>query len=192
MAGDSPFKTVKDLVDAAKANPEKIKAATVGILTNTHVDLMMFQKAAGVKFAIVHFSGAATAMTALTGGHVDVAFLTLGNYGAQIKSGQLRALGIMDKEESKFAPGVKTFEAQGYKLYSGNMFGISGPADIPKEIVDILTTSVKKAMDTDELKKKMDEMAQDLRYMSASEYAVYWDNLETQIKPLMPELTQKN
>ena len=68
VRADSPFKTTKDLIDAAKANPGTIKAATGGLLTSDHLQTMQFEKLVGVKFVMVHFDGTGPASTALLGG----------------------------------------------------------------------------------------------------------------------------
>ena len=185
VAKDSPFKTLKDLVDAAKANPEKIKASTTGFMVNTHMDLLLFSKAAGVKFAVVHFSGGAPATTALLGGHVDVSCQTAGNYPSQYKSGDVRLLGIMDSQRSKFFPNVPTMKEQGYDVVSGSARGLSAPASTPKEIVDILSAAVKKAMDSPDLKAKMDEMALEQRFMDSQQFGALWDDMAANMSPLL-------
>jgi len=92
----------------------------------------------------------------------------------------------MDDEESPFYPGVKTFEAQGYKLYNSASRGFSAPAGTPQEIVNILSGSIMKAVATDEHKKRMREMGLTLRYLDPAQYAKYWDEYEATLKELLP------
>lgn len=183
----SPYKSLKDVVDAAKANPEKVKVSTFGILSGPHLQLLQLQQLSGAKFAAVHFDGAAPSVTALLGGHVDVSLGYAGAFVPQMKTGGIRAIAIMDKEENKFFPGVKTAEAQGFKLFMSKASGIVAPAGTPPEVVDLLSKAIKKAMDTDEHKKKMDDAGQTLRYMDPKQYATYWEELETTLKPLVEE-----
>ncbi len=185
VAANSPYKTLKDLIDAAKANPEKIKAASVGILGPEHLSILQLQKAAGVKFAIVQFDGSAPATSALLGGHTDFQMGTLGVFASAYKNGQVRFLGVMDKEESRLAPGVKTLESQGYKIYSYVSRALSVPAGTPAPVVDILTSAVKKAMESEDHKKKIEEMGMTLTYMGPDKTAAFWDDVEAQVKPLM-------
>lgn len=185
VAASSPYKTLKDLVEAAKAKPEGIKAAVTGLQSDNHLALLAFQKAAGIKFSVVTMEGTAQANPALLGGHVDVLFQSSGGFAPLVKSGQARLLGMMDKQESKFYPGVKTFEAQGYQVNYASSRGISVPLGTPEEIVDILSRSIKKAIESEEMQKKMDESFFLQRYMGPEEYAKYWDEFEVQTKQLM-------
>ena len=190
VKADSPFKDIKDLVDASKANPEKVKVGTSGLMGNTHLGMLMLENAAKVKFAFVHFDGNAPALTALLGGHVDVLCISTGAVLPHYKSGDVRVLGVLDKEESKFFPGVKTLAAQGYDAVTVFSYGLAAPAGTPREVVDTLSSSVKKAMASDELKRKLDEMALVPNYMGPDEFEKYWAEMEARVKPLM-ELVKK-
>lgn len=186
---DSPYKTLKDLIDAAKAKPESIKAGATGIMSGSHLALLQVEKLAGVKFATVQFDGSAPAQTALLGGHIDLHFAFAGEFYSHVKSGQTRILGVMDKEESKYLLGAKTLEAQGYKLYWYSSRGYALPANTPSQVVDILATAAKKAIETEQHSSKMEEVGQPVRYMGPSEFATYWDQVDAQVKPLV-ELVQ--
>ena len=171
----SPYKNLKELVDAAKANPEKIKVATTGYLSTGHLGAVELQRVLGVKMAPVHFEGGGPALLALLGGHVDVSLNSLGEVRAQYQAGALRVLGILDKGESRFLPGVKTLESQGYKVYVSSSVGLSAPTGIPKEYVTILANSVKKAMENEDFKKNMEARGETLRYLDPAQYAADWD-----------------
>lgn len=184
---DSPYKSIKDLIDAAKAKPDQIKVASVGILGPEHLSILNLQKLSGAKFNIVQFEGSAPALTALLGGHIDLQLGTLGVFASAYKSGKVRFLGVMDKEENRLTPGVKTLESQGYKLYSSVDRIVSAPTGIPKGVTDVLTSAMKRAMDNNDHKKKIEDMGMTLRYMSPDQIAAYWDEMEAQVKPLMAE-----
>ncbi len=188
VKADSAIKSVKDLVAAAKANPDGLRLGTSGLLGNNHMAAMLFQKAAGIRFRFVHFDGGAPAMNALLGGHLDAADLTAGTPTAHFRSGAIRYLAIMEKEPSPLFPGVPTLESQGYKVYFASSRGISVRAGTPPEVVEILAGAVKRAMESDTVKKKMEELGLVQRYMGPAEYTRYWDELEAQAKPLLEEL----
>lgn len=181
----SPHKTLKEMIDFAKANPEKLKIATTGLQSDTHLAIMSLQKAADVKFNIVHLEGIAGVIAGLLGGHVDACIMSGSGLSAQVKSGELRPLGIMDKQESKYFPGLKTLESQGYKLYWSSSRGVSVPAGTPKEIVDILAGAIKKTTEDESFKKKMDDMLQTILYMGPEQYTTYWDEVEALAKPFI-------
>ncbi len=185
VKGDSPYKTAKDLIEAAKANPEKVKMSSSGIMSPAHMGVLQMQKVTGAKFAIAQFDGAAPAKTALLGGHVDANVGWGADYQAQVKSGDIRLLGIMDKERSKFYPNVPTLEEQGYKVYWASSRGYSLPAGTPKEVVDVLGAAFQKTINSDEHKQKAAEMALPLRYMDSAQYSSYWEETEGIVKPLM-------
>lgn len=185
VRADSPYKSMKDLIDDAKANPTKIKGSTGGFMGTPHLAWLELEKQAGVKFSLVHFEGSAPSTTALLGGHTDVMMDTVAGVFTRAKSGEIRVLGIMDSENSKYLPGVKTLEEQGYKLSFAASRGLVSPAGTPKEVVDILSASMQKAISSNEHKTKMDEMGQTLRYMSPDAFSRFWEEAEGQVKPLM-------
>lgn len=182
---DSPFKDMKDLVDAARAKPKTIKASTTGLKGSAHLAALQVERATGAEFALVHFDGFAPAQTALLGGHIDVQFGYVGEFLPQVKSGNLRILGVMDREQSKYYSGVKTFEEQGIKLYWASARGWSVPAGTPKEIVNILSAAIKRSIETQEHQQKMDEMGLTLRYMNPDQFTKYWDEVDAQVEKLL-------
>lgn len=186
---ESPYKSLRDLVDAAKTKPGQIKVGDDGIQSSSRIGMLVFERLAGVKFGAVHFEGAPPSLNALLGGHVDASALMVANLPPHVKSGKVRVLGVMDRERYKFLPEAETFEEQGYKIVSGASRGYVLPAGTPKEIVDILSQAIKRAIESEELKKKMDEVTQVQRYMGPAEYAAYWDEFDAEVKLLLPELT---
>jgi tripartite-type tricarboxylate transporter receptor subunit TctC len=185
VIASSPYKTMKDLVDAANAKPREIKAGDGGLMGSTHLTSILVQKAAGIKFSSVHFDGAAPGMTALLGGHLDVGVFGCGNLAAPFKDGQIRVLGVVDKQEYSFLPGVKTLQAQGYNAAFAVPNGIAAPAGTPKEIVEILSGAMKRVVNSGSFKQKMDEVGRDWMYMDAAEFARYWAETEEMLRPLM-------
>jgi tripartite-type tricarboxylate transporter receptor subunit TctC len=187
----SPYKSLKDLLEAAKAAPSKIRASATGILGDDHLGVLQLQRLTGVKFAIVQFDGSAPSMTALLGGHTDAYFGNIGDTLPQFKAGEIRLLGVMDDEESPLAPGVKTLASQGIKLESSSSRGLSAPAGTPKELVDLLAQAIKKAIANPEHMKKMGEQGLTVRYMDPARMESYWAEMEEQIRPLMSIAKEK-
>jgi len=188
---DSKYKTLKDLIDDAKANPEKIKAGDAGILSVHHLAIELFQKATDTRFAIVHFDGGAPGITALVGGHVDVTFDVIGTMASHIKAGTIRILGVMGKEASRFLPEVQPLQAMGLKLYMSTSRAYSAPAGTPKEIVDILSGAIKKATEGEEHRKKLADMYTTVAYQDAAQFGAYWDELDAQLKPLVEQIKKQ-
>lgn len=185
VRAESPFKTLEDLVDAAKARPGQIKVSDSGLLTSPHMGTLLLGKAAGVEFAPVHFDGGAPAMTAALGGHVDAMTSVAPVVQSQVKSGAIRLLATMDREESKLFPGVKPMAMQGYKAYLTAYYGVCAPGGTPKEIVDLLSRSIKAAMQNQEFNKKMEDLGQEPLYMDPAQFAAAWGEQEKDVKPLI-------
>jgi tripartite-type tricarboxylate transporter receptor subunit TctC len=179
VKGDSPYKNLKDLIEAAKKNPQKISAATTGILSDDHLAILMMEEAApGAMFRIVHFEGGAPVMTAVMGGHIDCAFDNVGSVFRRIKTGELRALAVMDDRRSPFIPDVPTMKELGYpSVISSSTRGIAVPKGTPQPVIKRLEQSLKKAMDDPEHLKKMEEAGLQLRVMVGEEYAKYYREL---------------
>jgi len=188
VSSDSKYKTLQDVIDAAKANPGNITASTTGIMGDDHLNLLRTQQALGIKFAPVHFTGGAPSIAALLGGHVDVNFNNVGDYMTQYKAGSVRILAVTGPSETKYYPGVKTFEAlTGKKQESSSTRGFVYPAGTPQDIVDTMASAFKKAWDSPDLQKKLDDQALTARYMTPKEFGDYWDQMDTTLPGLMDE-----
>ncbi len=188
VKSDSPYKTGKDLVEAAKANPEKIKFASTGLSATTHMQVLGLQKAAGVKFARVQFDGDSQAVTALLGGHVDVASVSPAGMLSQVKSGTIRVIGYSSKDQLKFYPDVKGWPVQGYDVDLPVSRGIVVPKGTPQEVVDTLKAAMGKVYASDEFKKKAEEAGLVTQYMDQAAYIKHWDQMDAMVKPLLPDL----
>ncbi len=185
---ESPYKSAKDLVEAAKANPEKIKVASTGISATTHMQVLALQKAAGVKFARVQFDGDSQAVAALLGGHVDVASVSPAGMLSQVKSGTIRVIGYCSKDPLKFYPDVKGFPAQGYDVDIPVSRGIVVPKGTPQEVVDTLKVAMDKISANPDFNKKAEEAGLVTRYMDQAAYIKHWDQMDAMVKPLLPDL----
>jgi tripartite-type tricarboxylate transporter receptor subunit TctC len=188
----SPYRTLKELLDAAKAKPGELKAATDGLMSADHMATLYFQKRTGTSFRLVHFDGGGPATTALAGGHVDVRFGKVGSVYAMLTAGKVRIIALMDKERSPYCPGCKTMEEEGVKDYVWyNVTGVSAPKGTPRPIVDILSNAIKKAVESEEAKKKLAGVALIGRFMGPDEFGAYWKEFEKTIEPLVPEAKKK-
>jgi tripartite-type tricarboxylate transporter receptor subunit TctC len=180
----SPYKTLKDLVDAAKQSPGKFKGGTAGALSTGHLASLEFQRSVGIKLTTVNFQGGAPQMTALLGGHIDVAFNTIGEALPHAKSGAVRILGVMS--DQPHASGIATIKSQGFptETLSVNV-GLVGPAGLPKDVVAALSAALKKALDDDSTKKFMLEQTLTPNYLTPEQYVAHWDKIDANFKPLI-------
>jgi tripartite-type tricarboxylate transporter receptor subunit TctC len=185
VSESSPYKSVRDVVEAAKAKPFGLKAATTGILGTPHLASLQLQRAAGIKFAAVQFDGGAPAVNALLGGHVDAAFNPLSEVVAQAKAGKIKVLGLFGKSPSPLLPDTKTMEAQGYKVYMTGASGVCAPAGVSKDVIQAYSDAIKKATADTEHQKKLIELGYIPNALGPAEYEAFWAQYETDLQPLI-------
>jgi tripartite-type tricarboxylate transporter receptor subunit TctC len=184
VRADSPYKTVKDLIEAAKKAPNTLRAATTGILSDDHLAILMTEEAApGAMFRLVHLEGGAAQFKEIMAGNIDVAFDNVGSIVPRVKSGEVRALAVMDEVRSKFLPDVPTMKELGYPtVISSSTRGIAGPKGMPAPVVDKLRDVLKKAMDDPEHVKKLEDQGIAIKIMVGEEYAKYFADTHAKAK----------
>jgi tripartite-type tricarboxylate transporter receptor subunit TctC len=183
VKADSPYKTLKDLLDAATKAPGKVSACTTGILSDDHLAILMMHEAAKVEFRIVHFDGGAQQLTGVMGGHVECAFDNVGGVAKRIQSGELRGLAIMDPQRSKFLPDVPTTVELGYPtVISNSTRGIGVPKGTPAPVIQKLTEILQKAMQDPEHVAKLEASGLAVKIMIGDEYAKYYRELHEKAK----------
>lgn len=156
VRADSPFKSVADVVAAARMQPGKITYASQGNGTSAHLAGEMFANLSNVNMAHIPYRGAAPAMTDLLGGQVDVMFATAAAAAPQVAGGKLRALAVTTPKRS---PAMKDLPAvaetvPGYGVES--WFGLFVPAGTPADVIAKLHGAAKQATDTPEFRKKIE------------------------------------
>jgi tripartite-type tricarboxylate transporter receptor subunit TctC len=186
VRAESPYKTLKDLIDDAKKRPGEIRASTTGILSDDHLAILMMEQAAGVKFRIVHFDGGPQQLTATLGGQVDVSFDNVGVINARIKAGVVRGLAVMDKERSKFLPEIPTTPELGYPtVISSSTRGVMAPKGVSEPIIKKIQDVFLEAMKNPEHMEKMDKAALAVKPMVGEEYARFFRDMHERCKPLV-------
>lgn len=190
VKSDSPYKTTKDLVEAAKANPEKIKVGSTGIASTTHLTVLQLEHVSGAKFSRVQFDGDPQAISAVLGGHIDAMSTSPATIVGLYKNGNIRVLGYSDKDQSPYFPDVKGFPGQGYDVYLLASRGIAVPKNTPQEITDILNGTLKKVINSEEFKKRAEEAGFLVKYMDQKAYNEHWDQMDKLVSPLMPKLRE--
>lgn len=185
VKSNSPFNNLQQMLEFAKANPNKLKAGDGGFMGTTHLAWLELSRQSNTQYSLVHFDGSAPSSTALLGEHIDILLDTVAGVYNRVKSGEFKVLGVMDSQENTFLPNVKTFTNQGLKLEFAASRGLVAPAGTPKEVVDTLTAAIQKSITTEDHKKRMTDMGQTLRYMSPVDFSTFWISMEKQIQPLM-------
>ena len=156
VRAESPFKTMKDLVAAAKAKPGEMTFASTGVGSPPHLTLELLQSVAGIKFVHVPYRGAAPALTDLLGGQVQVFAADAPVLMSNIKGGKIRALGVASGRRNPMLPDVSTLAEQGYPgIIVDNWYGLLAPAKTPPAIVAKINDAFVKAINDPVVKKKL-------------------------------------
>ena len=192
VKADSPYKTVKDLVDAAKAKPGTIKVGTSGLMSPEDFGWRILQKQTGAQFNIVAFDGAGPGNTAIAGGHIDAFGSGLSSQLSLAKNGQTRLIATFAPEGRNKMPGLTTMEDQGYPGFFGLSRGWFAPKGTPKEAIDFLSDAFKRAYADPEHQKKMEDVGQILKYATSQEMDKFWEEQEKFVAPLVDEAKQAN
>lgn len=187
VRSDSPFKTLPDLIKAAKNLPGKISMAVCGKLGDDHLVAVDLQRRAGVKFNIVHFDSSAPGMTAVLGEHVNVYLGNQGDVPTHMKNGTFRMLAIADNTKSEKYPNVPLLKDFGYPVVGASARGIAGPKGLPKHIVDTLEAAFKKATEDPVHIARMEQMGLPIRFMGSKEYTDFLDQDFKRVAELIPE-----
>ena len=189
---ESPYKNVKDLIEAAKRKPEGFKVSSTGVNAPEQIAWIQLEELTGVKFAIVQYEGGGPAVTSLLGGHIDAFMGGLAAVLGQAKGNTLRVIGTLDKSARALLPDVKDMEEQGYGEFFPTVRGWFVPKGTPSEIVEILGAAIKRASDDKEYQKRLMETGHIPRYMAPAEMAPYIEKMEAQLTPLIKKALEQS
>lgn len=142
---DSQFKTVADIVAAAKASPGKLNFASQGAGTSAHLAGELFANLAKVKINHIPYRGAGPALTDLLGGQVDMMFATAAAVSPFVDSGKLKALGVTTSDPSPAFKGIVPIAATVPGYVVDSWYGLYVPAGTPAAVIDRLNTAARKA-----------------------------------------------
>lgn len=173
--GKSKYKTLADVVADAKARPDGIAYGTSGALGISHLLGETFAHEARIKLRHIPFQGSTPAVTALLGGHTDIAVSAVGPAQAHIQSGGLRPLAVFSDKRLAVYPDVPTVRELGYDVGSPTIYGVVAPKDTPPEVVDKLYQAVRKvvAEHGDEVTKTLGTIGAETRVLGPKEYGQY-------------------
>lgn len=155
VPASSPYKTVKDLIEAAKANPGKLTFGHAGIGSQTHLAAENFIHTAKIDAVQVPYKGEGPALAALVAGDISFAVSNLAANLPHINSGRLRALGVTSKTEVSQLPGVPPIAKTLPGFENLGWFGIVAPAGTPKPIIDKVYRDTKKALEAPDLRGRL-------------------------------------
>ncbi len=167
-------KTLRELVDHAKANPDKLNYASAGNGTSHHLAGELFKIATGTRINHVPYKGAGPAMQDLVGGQVDMMFDGLGSSAAQIRGGRIRPLAVAASARTPAFPDVPTSAEAGVPGYEvSTWYALFAPAGMPPDIVRRLQQEVARAMSAPVIKDTWAQQGADAGGNTSAEFAAF-------------------
>jgi len=152
----SPYRTVADLINAARVKPGALAVASVGPATTQHMAIEVLKRVANIDMIYVPYPGDAPAVSALLGEHVTSAVVTYPAAAEQLKAGRLRALATASRARIEPLPDVPTIPESGYQDYEADTwFGVVAPAKTPPETISKLAGWFNSALQAREIKPKL-------------------------------------
>ncbi len=151
-----PVNSVKELIDAAKKAPDKVTFASSGSGTSIHLSGELFKQMAGVQMTHVPYKGSSAALPDVISGQVNVMFDNAPSVMQHIKGGKLKAIAVTSSKRSPALPSVPTIAEAGFPSYeASSWFGVLAPAGTPKDIIDRLSATIAKSLQTPDMKERL-------------------------------------
>ncbi|GHV37132.1 recombinase RecA [Synergistales bacterium] len=175
VRADSPFKTLKDVIDYAKSNPGKLAVSHEGAGAGDHLGVVEFCKQAGIEMNLIQFDGDAPAKAAVLGGHIDIIAVNVSEVAEMVKEGQLHALAVQGDKRSGELPDVSTFAEQGFPTVMQGVAsrGFAAPRDISKENLDILVKAMTKIVSNEDYLAELKRLNMPVDFIAGEEYGKY-------------------
>ena len=169
VRADAQWKSMAELVAAAKANPGKISYGSHGIGGSVHLATEELSAAQGVKLNHIPYKGSADMLTAMLGGHLDVAVDSTGAV-PHVAAGKARVLAVLTEKRTPVWPDVPTLAELGYGIVSTSPYGIGVPAATPPAVVKVLHDAFKKGLEDPIHTKVLEKYNQPVWYLSSEDY----------------------
>lgn len=163
VASNSPYKSLKDILAAAKAQPESLYYASSGSGTVAHLATEQLQRIAQVKLTHVPYKGAAQGITDLLGGQIQLYVSSTVTLSPHIKNGKMRGLAVTSAKRTGDLPSVPTVAESGYPGFQAvTWFGLVGPANLPKDVIAKVNAAFNKALLSPDVRAKLVEQGADV------------------------------
>jgi tripartite-type tricarboxylate transporter receptor subunit TctC len=187
VKADSPWKTLRELVEYAKKNPGKVTYSSTGVGSPMHLAMEYVAKQEGIQWTHVPYPGSTPALTALMGGHVTAQSGST-EWIPQVKAGEVRLLATHGEKRMKIFPDVPTFRELGYDFINETVFMAAAPKGTPSPIVKKLEEAFHKAMDDPEFIQTMERMEIEITYRNSEDTKKYLEEAYARLGKMIIEL----
>lgn len=188
VSKDSPFKTAKDFLDAARAQPGRITVGNSGVGGDDFFSVIMIEKATGLKFQQVPFAGDGPSWAAALGGKIDASANNLGITYPQVKAGNLRVLAVFTEKRVPELPDVPTMKELGINVVAGSSRGYSAPKGMPEAAQKEFLAAMERVINNPDFKRDAATRAMVIDYKPGAEYAKFLKEQEVAFKQIWEEV----
>jgi tripartite-type tricarboxylate transporter receptor subunit TctC len=171
----TPYKSLKELVDDAKANPDKLIFSSSGLYGALHLPAALFMKAAGIQMKHLPTNGGGPALTALLGNNAQVLASSIAAASGQIKAGKLRALACFSPQRAASLPDVPTLKELGYDVEFSWWVGVFAPNYTPATPVKVIGDAIRQAVAGEQFKTAIANIGDEVAYLDQAAFAKFWD-----------------
>ena len=189
VKADSPWKTLKDLVEYARKNPGKVTYSSIGVNSPPHLVMQYIGKKEGIQWTHVPFAGGAPGVSSVLGGHITAMAGSM-EWAAHVREGSLRILAIFEDARMSQFPDVPTAKELGYNYPNDPAAGylISAPKGTATPILNKLADAFHKAMDDPEFIQTMQQMEMKILYRNSKDAETYLDDAVRNLRMVIKEL----
>lgn len=171
----TPYKTLKELVDDAKKRPDQIVFSSSGLYGALHLPTALFMNAAGIKMRHLPTNGGGPALTALLGNNSQVLASSVAAAMGQLKAGKVRALAVYSDKRVPSIPDVPTMKELGYDVEFYLWVGLFAPKGTPENVIKKVRADAKAAVATDQFKTAIKNLGDEVAYLDQPDFAKFWD-----------------
>jgi putative tricarboxylic transport membrane protein len=188
VKADSPYKSLKDFIDAARKNPGKLKQSGGSPLSRDGVTRHLLQKATGAQWAFISFPGGGERIAALLGGHVELMIVEPQEAGEHIRNGSMRVIAQVAERRLKAYPDVPTIREAGFDVpYYAVFRGIVGPPGMSRDAVAYYEDFYARLVKTAPWRKYLEDNFFDDAFQTSGDFAKFIDEFTQRVRPLLTD-----
>jgi tripartite-type tricarboxylate transporter receptor subunit TctC len=170
-----PYKTLKEFVDDARQNPNKLIFSSSGLYGALHLPAALLIKATGIQLRHLPTAGGGPALTAVLGNNAQALVSSVAAANAQMKAGKLRALACFSPKRAAAAPDVPTLKELGYDVEFSIWVGLFAPKGTPDPVIAKVRAETKKVVETEQFKVAIANIGDVVAHMDQPEFKTFWD-----------------
>jgi tripartite-type tricarboxylate transporter receptor subunit TctC len=172
VAANSPWKNFQDFTAYARQNPNKVSYGSIGIGSVPHQVMTRIGDKLGIAWTHVAYKGSAPGQTDLQGGHIQALSDTTG-WTPLVEAGKLRLLAVYNDQRLKKFPNVPTLKELGLDIVDDAPWGLAAPKGVPADRIRLIHDAAKKALADPDFLASLDQLANQVKYMSTQQYEAY-------------------